>query len=152
MDARIRLLTALSVVQLIGLLLLGYMVMTGGTSSIQMPGSSNASDDRAQASPGAAAAFDDASLRRVIREELTAHARAAAMPVSPPVVRDPAQDRLHKDRVEQQLAQYKRIGAVSPRQMQDLQDQIARLDPAGRKEMLSKLTRALNAREIDGRF
>ena len=33
-----------------------------------------------------------------------------------------------------------------------LQQQIAKLDEAGRREMLRKLTRALNSGEIDGRL
>jgi hypothetical protein len=37
-------------------------------------------------------------------------------------------------------------------QMQELQTSIAQLDEAGRKQMMSKLMRALNSGEIKGRL
>jgi len=54
--------------------------------------------------------------------------------------------------VERQIDHYRSVGAISEMQMMDLQGEIARLDPASQREMLSKLARAMNAQEITGRM
>ncbi|HEY0659888.1 MAG TPA: hypothetical protein VGD21_00980 [Lysobacter sp.] len=106
---------------------------------------------------GTAGSLDDTRLRRIIREELASRGTPAlgadGQPVSPAgKVRNPVDDQFRKERVARQLDHYKRVGAISPAQMQDLQQEIARMDRASQKEALSQLMRALNSRQIDGRF
>lgn len=101
---------------------------------------------------------DEARLRQVVREELaaltatTAAAPGAARLAAAPAPRDAGKDRLQRERVEQQIDRYRSAGAISDTQMNELQDDIAQLDPASRREMLSRLARAMNAQEIQGRM
>lgn len=100
-------------------------------------------------------------FRRIVREELAA--RDAQMPRATGDARsdataqtrtlDPiaaADQRAQLDLVTGQLEHYKRQGYMSPIEMQNYQADIARLDPASRKQMLSNLVRAMNAGEIRG--
>lgn len=100
----------------------------------------------------AAPSVDEDRLRAVIREEL-AHLdvqRDAPPPVAPrPRAR--AVDLQQRAVVEQQIENY-RGTAISDAQMQDLQADIAQLDDATRKQMMSKLIRALNSGDIKGRL
>lgn len=54
--------------------------------------------------------------------------------------------------VEQQIENYRGVGAITESQMQDLQADIAQLDDAPRRQMMSKLIRALNSGDIKGRL
>ena len=105
-----------------------------------------------------AAAADEARLRQIIREELSAQlaatpaAGAARVALAPGAPRDAQKDRLQRERVEQQIERYRSAGAITDAQMTALQDDIAQLDPDSRREMLSKLSRAMNAQEIQGRM
>ena len=56
------------------------------------------------------------------------------------------------DGVQQEIDYYISVGAISPREMESLQANIARLNPADRRLMLSKLTQAMNDGLIDGHF
>jgi len=102
--------------------------------------------------------LDEALLRQVVREELAAQLAVTAAPgatrvaVAPAAPRDPEKDRRQRERVEQQIEHYRSVGNISDAQMIELQNDIALLDPISRREMLSKLTRAMNADEIDGRM
>lgn len=97
--------------------------------------------------------LDEMKLRRIIRDELTAQANSAAgVPPSTIQMRNPAEDQLRKERLDRQLDDYKRLGVISPMQMQDLQEEMARLDKVSQKAVLRKLMRALNSGEIKGRF
>ncbi len=97
-------------------------------------------------------------LRVVIREELSAYLAAQAQPnnadrqtIVPGSV-DPVELDYRKEQVSQQLDYYTTVGSISDLDMQKLQMDIAKLDDASRKEMLRKLTRALNSGQLDGRF
>lgn len=106
----------------------------------------------------AAAGINEQDLRRVIREELQrladeGHIRTVAVSdIDKTSTRDPVEQRELREHVNRQLEYYKSLGSVSPRQMSQLQRDIARLDSSGRQQMLSELVRAMNAREIDGLF
>jgi hypothetical protein len=155
-----KLLTALSALQtaLIAFLLLkmagdsGPTTAPAATTVVQTAGNPFAPASAA-ASAGAASALDEARLRQIIREELAAHhaaegetGRIAAAPI------DPTEATRRKSAVAQQINYYRSIGKISEKQMADLELEISRLDPAGRKEMLSMLSRAINAQEIKTRL
>jgi hypothetical protein len=100
--------------------------------------------------------LDVAELRRIIREELAAQPTAttvARSPDSPGL--DPAppgEPRATRqlELVNRQVDDYIRAGAISEVQMADLQDEIARLDPAARREVLGKIARAMNSGALAG--
>lgn len=95
-------------------------------------------------------AIDEERLRIIIREELALHSARSAAPSAARPARDPNLDRLHRDYVDRQLDEYRRMRVISPAQMVDLQREIAQLDPQGRKLAMAKLVRALNSGEIAG--
>ncbi|MGH8441988.1 MAG: hypothetical protein ACRETF_03685, partial [Nevskiaceae bacterium] len=64
----------------------------------------------------------------------------------------PERDRQRREQVAAQIERYRGAGAISPTEMTELEGQIALLDPASRREMLSRLARAMNANEIQGRM
>lgn len=98
---------------------------------------------------------DEARLRRIIREEI--QALVASQPggstipapaLMPP--RDRAADLDQKDYVTQQLAYLASVGEASRSDMMHLEESIAKLSPADRREMLNRLARAINAGQIKG--
>jgi hypothetical protein len=92
-------------------------------------------------------------LRTIVREELAriqAQRNASSSPAAQP--RNPSLDVQRREAVEQQIETYRGVGAVTDAQMQELQADIAQLDDASRKQMMSKLIRALNSGEIKGRL
>lgn len=101
----------------------------------------------------AAPSVDEDRLRAVIREELAQlHVqRDASPPVAPPPRNRPV-DPQQRAVVEQQIETYRAVGAITESQMQDLQADIAQLDDPTRKQMMSKLIRALNSGDIKGRL
>jgi hypothetical protein len=107
------------------------------------------------ASTGSAAApsSDEDRLRAIIREELgQLHVERDAPPQVAPRPRDRSADLQQRANVEQQIETYRGSGAITEAQMQDLQADIAQLDDAARKQMMSKLIRALNSGDIKGRL
>lgn len=99
--------------------------------------------------------MEEAQLRRIIREELAVALRdrdehrvkdAAAQR------RSPEDNHYQREYVSQQIDYYASVGSIDEQEMHELQREIAELDEAGRKEMLSKLTRAMNARQIKGQL
>ena len=102
----------------------------------------------------AAASVDEERLRTVIREEL---ARlqvegAGAPPAVASKPRNPSVDRQRRDAIEQRIDAYSSVGSITDAEMTELQAEIAKLDESGRKQMMSKLIRALNSGDIKGRF
>lgn len=99
---------------------------------------------------------DEQLLRRIVREELGRQLPGAApagqpdqAPAGAPT--DAAADqRSQLQLVETQLEYYRVQGAISAVEMQNLQAEIAKLDPATRKQMLARLVKAMNAGEIRG--
>lgn len=109
----------------------------------------NSLPGRQSSPPGIA--IDEERLRLIIREELALHSATSASPsAAARPARDPHLDRLHRNYVDRQLDEYRRMGVISPAQMVDLQREIAQLDPQGRKLAMAKLVRALNSGEIAG--
>jgi hypothetical protein len=148
-----RILTALVLAQCLGVGFLVYRAAGVPAATTMVPPASVAT--AAPAMPGAAPGpgMDELQLRQIIREELAAAGtpgvstpRAGTPPVSPEEMAQRRED------VEQKLAQYRSAGRISDAEMSDLQGRIAKLDPASRREMLGRLTRAINAREIEGQL
>ena len=106
--------------------------------------------------PADAPRIDEQRLRSIVREELAReHNRpvAASPPPVPTQSRDPSAAQLQqRDVVAQQIEAYRALGTITEAQMQDLQVAIAQLDAVSRRQMLSKLTRALNTGDIKGRL
>lgn len=101
----------------------------------------------------AAASVDEDRLRAIIREELAQlRVERDAPPQVAPRPRDRSADLQQRANVEQQIESYRGSGAITEAQMQDLQADIAQLDDATRKQMMSKLIRALNSGDIKGRL
>ena len=100
----------------------------------------------------------EVQLRQIIREELSAyldnkpesgnHEESAATFSAV----DTAEYQQRRELVVQQLDYHTSVGSISDADMQKLQGDIAKLDEAGRKEMLNELTRALNSGGLDGRL
>jgi len=101
---------------------------------------------------------DEERLRQIIREELGAALGEGsgpgqyAAPDNTFASIDPVELEQRRDTVDQQLEYYASVGSISDTDMQKLQMDIAKLDEAGRKEMLSKLTHAMNSGRLEGRF
>ncbi len=95
-------------------------------------------------------------LRAIIREELGAELaelsngeRAVAVsPALPPQDRMPAE----QEQVLQQIEFFSSVGRISTSEMQKLQMDIAKLDPASRTAALQELNRALNSGRLEGRL
>jgi hypothetical protein len=106
------------------------------------------------ASTSAAPLADEDRLRMIIREELAAQRTVQSTGATPPPVaaRDEESNRVLQERVAQQIEAYQASGSITDAQMQELHVQIAQLDAAGRKRMMSKLIRAMNAGDIKGRL
>ena len=108
--------------------------------------------------PGAAQIVDEERLRRVIREELaqqhnrpaSGHDTSAAQSAPPRAAT--AADLQRRDDIAQRIEAYAAMGAISDTQMMELQTDIARLDPASRRQMMSRLVRALNSGDLKGRL
>jgi len=99
---------------------------------------------------------DEDRLRQIIREELAAQPGGGFAPanqVDTVAASNPtntAENQRQRELVTQQLEYFSSVGNISNMDMQKLQGEIAKLDNAGRKEMLGKLTRAMNSGQIDG--
>ena len=99
---------------------------------------------------------NEQQLRQIIRDELIAHMDVQGQNddrARPAVIRDAIteseyQDR--RDRVGERINYFSSVGRISEAEMQRLQADIATLNKAGRREMLGRLTRALNSGELDG--
>lgn len=156
----------LSLVQTVCIVFLIFKVVDGGNvadipaqAAQTAPALENSANLPAQDhSTGAYRFPDESRLRQIIREELEFHssivAGADAQAGSPATSRprNEAEDRYQKEYVDQQIAYYKSVGAITNEEMQDLQREIARLNKADQKEVLSKLMRALNSGEIKGQL
>lgn len=54
--------------------------------------------------------------------------------------------------IEQRIDAYSAAGSITDSQMQELQAEIAQLDEASRRQMMSRLVRALSSGDIKGRL
>ena len=101
----------------------------------------------------AAPSVDEERLRAVIREELAQlDVRGDAPPALAPPPRNASADRQRREVIEQRIEAYGAAGSISDSQMLELQAEIAKLDESSRKQMMSKLVRALNSGDIKGRL
>ena len=97
-------------------------------------------------------------LRQIIREELHAELDREFEPLmqselaSEPDSGDRAEFEYRKEQVSQRLAHHASVGSISDADMQKLQIDIAKLDDAGRTEMLRELSRAINSGRLEGRL
>jgi hypothetical protein len=146
-------LITLSVLQTVGIAALVFHAF--GTKHSIDPEQRPSSSSVVQATSGAAPNLGEERLRAIIREEfaqLQSSVQGHASPAAAPTPRKPAIDADRREAVAQQIEIYRGVGAITDAQMQELQVEIAQLDGAGRKEMMSKLVRALNSGEIKGRL
>lgn len=94
-------------------------------------------------------------LRAISREEFASLQPSARVNESSPAQTPPRNlslDALRTEAVAQHIEAYRGAGSITDAQMQELQTDIAQLDQAGRKQMMSKLMRALSSGEIKGRL
>ena len=102
--------------------------------------------------------MDDNQLRQIIREELAAQLDGRPGPDAETDAfmasntSDPSEYQYQRELVAQQLEYHTSVGSISDTDMQKLQGEIAKLDAAGRTEMLGRLIRALNSGGLDGRL
>ena len=148
-------LLALSLLQTIGIVVLvvhAFRIEPDVASGARPPNS-----PAAEFSPGSAPAVAEERLRIIVREELARkHDRPVAagdvVPAMPAPRRDPAADQRRREAIAQQIEAYSAMGTITDVQMLELQSEIAQLDEASRREMMSKLVRALNSGDIKGRM
>ena len=101
---------------------------------------------------------DEDRLRQIIREELGAQLGRQPEPdnqmdsVIASSSTDRAETEYQRELISQQVEYYASVGSISDTDMQRLQIEIAKLDESSRKEMLRKLTRALNSGRLEGRL
>jgi hypothetical protein len=93
-------------------------------------------------------------LRRIVREELAAWSAPGSDPrasaPTAPHTSARTDQRAQLELASRQLEQYRSQGHMSPVEMGNFQEEIAKLDPSVRKQMLINLVRAMNAGEIRG--
>lgn len=100
--------------------------------------------------------LSEAELRRIVREELAAFPAAitaARTPDSPGGdARYPSAPPGSKEfeRIDQQVDEYIRAGAISDGEMAALHEELGRLDPAARRQLLGKIVRAMNSGALKG--
>lgn len=157
-------LTILGLVQTVVLLLLfGKIIAIEDKMVSATPNERNVSvtDDlantRSQSNSNATYLYpNEDQLRLIIREELGAQLDHISGPgkqldsvIASSAVDEPETE-YQRQRVIQQLEYHTSVGRISPLDMQKLQGEIAKLDEAGRKEMLINLTRAINSGKLEG--
>jgi len=163
-----RALTAISVLQTIGILVLVTHSFRdadreGERSSHALRGADTALSPVPARADDAMLLADEQRLRRVIREELArlqSRPDTAARDVRPALAANAGNDsaradsanRYAREAIAQQIETYRAIGSISDAQMLELQAAIAKLDEASRKQMMSRLVRTLNAGDLNGRF
>lgn len=86
-------------------------------------------------------------FRRIMREEIASIPNIQATAPPPRTISKRELNAL-RGRIDAFVAR----GAIEPGEMNDLQTTIARLPPDARREMFSRLTKAMNDGDIDGRF
>jgi hypothetical protein len=149
--ARVKTLITLSVLQTIGI---AALVMHAFREERPV-----APEVRPSSAAQSTIGFDEQHLRAIIREELTRLPGQSGLSADapPPVAtparsRDPIADQHRRETIAQQIDAYRSAGAITDAQMQELQADIAQLDDASRKQMMTRLMRALNSGDIKGRL
>jgi hypothetical protein len=147
------------------LLLLWKIVVLEDEITSAMPGeqesfvTSNLRDVQAPSTPDDTRLYpNEDRLRQIIREELHTELDREFQPGmqseldSEPDSGDRAELEYRRELVAQQLEHYASVGSISDADMQKLQIDIAKLDDAGRMEMLRELSRAFNSGRLEGRL
>jgi hypothetical protein len=159
-------LTILSVLQTIGIAVLvihslrsqddGATLPARGVSTTGCAAAISGPDIFDRAAAGAASVADEDRLRTIMREELAALQLQPKTQSAPSVSgvhpRNELEDERRQQRVAQQIDAYASVGSITDQEMELLQVEIAQLDAASRKQMMSKLIRALNSGELKGRL
>jgi hypothetical protein len=148
-------LMTLSVLQTIGIAALVAHVFRDEQPAAEV---GPATAPKAAVASDAAPIVDEEWLRRIIREELaqqhdrpaTEHNTPAGRPTPPRAAT--AADLQRRDNISQRIDAYAATGAITDAQMMELQADIARLDPANRRQMMSKLVRSMNSGDLKGRL
>ena len=161
-----RLLAALAGLQVVAILFLAGRVMTldrdmDAIAAVleSQPVNPSVDASRAPAEPTAIQnPPDEKLLRKVVREELSAQLeryatqQGAASETDAPDPATEAERRYQRELVEQELEHYISQGTISELEIQHLEAEIAKLDKDGQREMLSRLSRAMNSGELEGRL
>ena len=147
-----KILVTLSVLQTLGIALIAFLLIRDPAPHqfAQVPVAAAESPALVRAD-AAAPQVRDSHIRELIRSEI-AVAKSPAQNATPAPARDVQSELRQRETVAQQIEMYRGIGAIDDAQMTELQEQIATLDDDGRKQVMSKLMRAMNAGEIKGRF
>lgn len=158
-----RVLAALSVLQIIAIVFLASRIMVIGHGEVSSTGANSEpiavfAETAVPTSPSTEDqhSVDEKLLRRIVREELAA--QLSLLPASDEdavETHDPileAEQQEQREQVEQDIAYYIGVGKISDAEMRSLQADISRLDKEGQKQMLSRLVQALNSGELEGRL
>ena len=148
-----KILTILSALQIVAITFLVLAVRHRDRA--EYPASAPVIAPAATVTPAGVAPGEE-QLRRIVRAELAAwHAAGSDRRIdvsAAPRTGSAVDQRAQLELVAQQLEQYRSQGYMSPIEMGNFQAEIAQLDPAARKQMLSNLVRAMNSGEIRGQF
>ena len=165
-----KILTALSALQILAIAFLLVRVMSMDESIRSMAGAGQVQpaeretaavsiESRVADSNEAADLLTAEQVRKIVREELRAEIGAlvtnGATGVDPAPAPDPYDEVEYQQQyelVDQELEFFISQGTISDTDMATLQQEIAKLDPEGREEMLRRIVRALNSGELDGRL
>ncbi len=157
----VRVLLAISILQIAAILLL-YGKLSDIQHSLDRPAVAPITDNRSspfrQQPMQTGGGIDEDRLRAIIREELSAELGQlsrgeSTVTTSPaPVARDAEEAKRQRAQVFDQIDYFSSVGRISDVEMQKLQMDIARLDPAARTEALRELTRAINSGRLEGRL
>ena len=144
-------LITLSVLQTIGIAALVVHAFREQPHSVPDPHPAN--PIATTVSPAAQSAGEE-HLRAIIREELARLDTTGDAPTAAgaPQPRNASADRQRREVIEQRIDAYSATGSITDAQMTELQAEIAKLDDASRRQMMSKLVRALNSGDIKGRL
>jgi len=160
-----KILTALSVIQICAILVL-YTKLAGiddeshlaavKSQPAQVSGTTTAARTRHD-SVDSNSVVSEELLRRIVREELSAQlggqvAVTQADSSRQATLIDSADNQSRRDQVARLIEYHSSVGTVSAADMQSIQSEIAKLDPASRTEMLRALNAAINSGRLEGRL
>jgi hypothetical protein len=155
----VRILWALSLAQTLAIVLLTWSLTTRDREPAPVPARPTAAGTATVGPavvvrPPRADCPDVDALRAIVAEELQAARDNGPPPAgeAAPSRHERAPDPAQLARVEEELERHLQAGAISEADMLHLQGSIARLDPAARKRMLSKLVKAMSSGRLEGRL
>lgn len=108
--------------------------------------------------PDASPTLSEDQLREIVASELSrqigalqpVHSRQYESADAPGL--SPAESQRQLERVAERIEYHTSVGAISPGDMLALQSEISKLDPAGRKQMLSELVQRMNSGQLEGQL